>query len=227
VRPHVHILNGPAPEKAPLYSCMPFAHYGILHKDVPVPLYAGQMIQEDIRVFMSLFKIEGHADGAMQAIQLFLQKYSSMKDRKGWDDLAEDVDYVGIIDDLPLCDFQYKVAVHVQESKKMGGMSTNGQHCTGKGILVGENWKDKIETHFVNTPSELRHDAYDQLQVPIVSILYQHVTVNIQYPKLCVWTDDVITDLKAYSTAEDKQGGLQVLCDWNDAVQSANYSLTQ
>jgi hypothetical protein len=63
------------------------------------------------------------------------------------------------------------------------------------------------------------------LQVTIKSI--QPVTVNIHYPKLCVWTEDVITDLKAYSAAEDKQGGLQVLCDWNDAVQSAISSLTQ
>jgi hypothetical protein len=109
----------------------------------------------------------------------------------------------------------------------MGVMSTNGQHCTGKGILVGENWKETIETHFVNDPSELRQDASEQLQVPTGSILYQHVTVNINYPKLCVWTEDVIADLKDYSAVEDKQGGLQVLCNWNDAVQSATCSLTQ
>jgi hypothetical protein len=145
-----------------------------------------------------------------------------MKGRKGWDDLAEDVDYVGNIDDLPLCDLQYKLDVHVQESTPVGVMSTNGQHRTGKGILVGENWKDTIETHFVNDPSELRQDASYQLQVPIGNILYQHVTVNIHYPKLYVWTEDVIADLKAYSAAEDKQGGLHVLCDWN-----AISSLTQ
>jgi hypothetical protein len=58
--------------------------------------------------------------------------------------LAEDADYVGYIDDLPLCDLQYKLAIHVQESTTMGGMSTNGQHRTGKGILVGENWKETI-----------------------------------------------------------------------------------
>jgi hypothetical protein len=149
-----------------------------------------------------------------------------MKGRKGWDDLAEDVDYVGNIDDIHLCDLQYKLAVHVQESTTMGVMITNGQHRTGKGIMVGENWKETIETHFVNDPSELRHDASDQLQVPIGNILYQHVTVNIHYPKLCVWTEDVIADLMAYSAAEDKQGGLQVLCDWNNAVQSLISSLT-
>jgi hypothetical protein len=54
--------DGPAPDKARLYSCMPFVYYGILHKYVHVPFYAGQMTQEDIRVFMSLFKIKGHAD---------------------------------------------------------------------------------------------------------------------------------------------------------------------
>jgi hypothetical protein len=79
----------------------------------------------------------------MQAIQLFLQKYSNMKGHKGWDDLVEDVEYVGNIDDLPLCDLQYSLAVHVQESTTMGFMTTNGQHRTGKGILVGENWKER------------------------------------------------------------------------------------
>jgi hypothetical protein len=105
-------------------------------------------------------------------------------------------------------------------------MSANGQHRTGKGILVGENWKETTETHFVEDPNELRQDVSDQLQVPLGSILYQHVTVNIHYPKSCVWTDDVIADLKAYSAAEDKQGGLQVLCNWKDAVQSAISYLT-
>jgi hypothetical protein len=80
----------------------------------------------------------------------------------------------------------------------MGVMSTNDQHRTGKGILVGENWKETIETHFVNNPSELRQDTSDQLQVPIGSILYQPVTVNNHYLKLCVCTEDVIADLNAY-----------------------------
>jgi hypothetical protein len=140
--PYKFCKDGLAPDKARLFSCMPFVHDGILRKDVPVPLYAGQMTQEDIEEFVSLFKIKGHADGAMQAIQLFLQKYNNMKGREGWDSLAEDDDYIGIIDDLNVCDFQYNLAVHVQHHTKMGVMSTNGQHRTGKGILVGENWKE-------------------------------------------------------------------------------------
>jgi hypothetical protein len=142
--PYKFCKDGPAPDLTRLYSCTPFEHEGILHKDVHVPFYDGQMTQEDIRVFMPLFKIKGHAEGAMQALQLFFQKYSNMKGRKGWDDLAEDVDYVGNIDDLHLCDLQYKLAVQVQESTTMGAMSTNGQHRTGKGILVGEDWKETI-----------------------------------------------------------------------------------
>jgi hypothetical protein len=43
----------------------------------------------------------------------------------------------------------------------MGVMSTNGQHRTGKGILVGENWKETTETHFVEDPNELRQDVSD------------------------------------------------------------------
>jgi hypothetical protein len=75
-------------------------------------------------------------------------------------------------------------------------------------------------------PNELRPDVSDQLKVPLGCILYQPVTVYIHYPKSCVWTEYVITDLKDYSAAEDKQGGLQVLCDWKDAVQSAIRSST-
>jgi hypothetical protein len=44
---------------------MPFVHGGIIHKDVPVPLYAGQMTKENIEELMSMFKIKGHGDGAM------------------------------------------------------------------------------------------------------------------------------------------------------------------
>jgi hypothetical protein len=94
----------------------------------------------------------------------------------------------------------------------MGVMSTNGQHRTCKGILVGDNWKETTETHFVEDTNELQHNVSDQLQVPLGSILYQPFTVNIHYPKSCIWTEDTITDLKAYSVAEDKKGGLQVLC---------------
>jgi hypothetical protein len=94
----------------------------------------------------------------------------------------------------------------------MGVMITNGQHRTGKGILVGENWKETTEPHFVEDPNELRQDVSDQLQVPLGSILNQPVTVNIHYPKSCVWTEDVIAYLKVYSAAEDKQVGLQLLC---------------
>jgi hypothetical protein len=67
---------------------MPFVHDGIIHKDVPVPFYAGQMTKDNIEELISLFKIKGHADGAMQDIKLFLQKYNHMKGRKGWDSLA-------------------------------------------------------------------------------------------------------------------------------------------
>jgi hypothetical protein len=204
--------DGPAPDKARLFSCMPFVHDDIIQKDVPVSFYAGQMTKEDFEEFMSLFKIKGHADGAMQAIELFLQKYNQMKGREGWDSSAYDVEYIGSVDDLPLCDLQYKLDVHVHRHTTMGVMSTDGQHCTGKGILVGENWKETKETHFVEDPNELRKKLSDQLQVPLGSILYQMVTVNIHYPKSCIWTEDVIADPKAYSAAEDNQGGLQVLC---------------
>jgi hypothetical protein len=193
--PYKFCDDGPSPDKARLFSCMPFVHDVIIHKYVLVPLYSGQMTRDDIDEYMSLFKIKGHADGAMQAIQLFLQKYNQMKGRKGWGSLADDVDCIRSVDDLRLCDLQYKLTVRVQHHTTMGVMSTNGQHRTGKGILVGENLKETTETHFVEDPNELRQDVSDQLQVPLGIILYQPVTVNINYPKSCFWTEDVIADL--------------------------------
>jgi hypothetical protein len=135
--PYKFCDDGPAPDKARLFSCMPFVHDGIIHKVMPVHLYAEQMTKDDINEFMSLFKIKGHAYGAMQAIQLFLQKYNHMKGRNGWDSLADDVEYIGSVDDLPLCDFQYKLDAHAQCHTTMGLMITNGLHRTGKVILVG------------------------------------------------------------------------------------------
>jgi hypothetical protein len=134
-------------------------------------------------------------------------KYNQMRGHNGWDSLAQDVEYVGSVYDLSLCDLEYELTVHVQRHTSMSAMSTNGQHRTGKGVLVDD-------------PNELRQDVSDQLQVPLGSILYQLVSVNIDYPKSHTWDEEVVTDLKAYSAAEDKQGGLQVLCDWKDAVQS-------
>jgi hypothetical protein len=92
-----------------------------------------------------------------------LKKYNQMKGHDQWDSLAEDVDYIGSVDDLHLCDLQYKLAAHVQRHKKMGFMSTNVQHRTGKGIMVGENWKEMTETHFVEDPNELQQYVSDQL----------------------------------------------------------------
>jgi hypothetical protein len=224
--PYKFCGDGAAPDKAQLFSCMYFLHDGVIHKYVPVPFYAGQMTKDDIKEFVSLFKINGHADGAMQFIQLFLQKYNQMRGHDGWDILADDVEYIGSVDDLSLCDLQYKLAVHVQLHTTMGVMSTNGQHRTGKGILVGENRKERTETYFVKDPNELRQKVSDQLQFTLGRILYQPVNVNIHYPKSGNWDKDIIADINAYSAAEDTQGGLQVLCAWKDAIQSAINYLT-
>jgi hypothetical protein len=112
--PYKFCDDGLSPDKARLFSCIPFVHDGVIHKDLPVPLYAGQMTKYDIKVLMTLFKINGHADGAMQVIQLVLQKYNQMRGPNRWDSLAEDVEYVGSVDDLSLCDLQYNLDVHVQ-----------------------------------------------------------------------------------------------------------------
>jgi hypothetical protein len=39
--PYKFCDDGQAPDKARLFSCVPFVHDGILHKDVTVPFYAG------------------------------------------------------------------------------------------------------------------------------------------------------------------------------------------
>jgi hypothetical protein len=74
--PYKFCDDGPAPDKAWLFSCMPFVHEVIIHKYVPLTFYARQMNNEDIEEFMSLFKIKVHADGSMRAIHVFLQKYN-------------------------------------------------------------------------------------------------------------------------------------------------------
>jgi hypothetical protein len=117
-----------------LFSCMLFVHDGVRHKHLLVPFYAGQMTKQDSVVFMDLFKIKVHGDGAMQALWLFLQKYITMKDRGRWDTLAEDIKFVGPVDALPLCELEYQLeyqlAVHVQLHTLMGVMSTNRQNRT-------------------------------------------------------------------------------------------------
>jgi hypothetical protein len=94
------------------------------------------MTEEYIVDFMALFKIEGIMDRAMHALQLFLQKYSTFMDWDDWENLADDIDFVGPVDDIPLFALQYQLAVHVQNKKCMGVM-TNGGHHTSKGVLVG------------------------------------------------------------------------------------------
>jgi hypothetical protein len=129
--------------------------------------------------------------------------------------------YVGNVDELPLCELEYRLAVHVQLHTAMGVMTTNGQLRTGKGIMVGGDWRETTETYFMKDPNELRQEVSDQSQVPLGSIIYQSVTVNIHYPRPNNWSEEVIADLRSYSVAEDRQGGLQVVRSWKDAVQDA------
>jgi hypothetical protein len=98
--------DGPASDIAQLFCCMSFVHAGVTHKNLSVPFYAGQMTKEDIMVFMGLSKIKGNKYGAMHAMRLLLHKYITMKDRDGWDNFAEDVEFVGPVDELPLCWFE-------------------------------------------------------------------------------------------------------------------------
>jgi hypothetical protein len=72
----------------------------------------------------------------------------------------------------------------------------------------------------VNDPTELQQEASEQLQVPEGSILYQPFTVNINYPKYNMWSQEVIEDLHSYSADEDRQGGPQVTCTRKDALQN-------
>jgi hypothetical protein len=134
--PYKFCDDGPTSDRAQLFSCMLFVHDGITHKNILVPLYAGQMTKEDSAVFMDLFKLKRQSDGAIQDLQLFLQKYSTTRDQDGWDRLAQDVEFVGPVEELDLCDLEYQLAVHVQDKTPMGVITTNGQHHTGKGILV-------------------------------------------------------------------------------------------
>jgi hypothetical protein len=72
-------------------------------------------------------------------LQLFVQKYSKLTEWDGWDHLSEDVEFVQTVEELPMCELD------VQYRTLMGVVSTNGQHHTGRGVLVGENWKETYE----------------------------------------------------------------------------------
>jgi hypothetical protein len=119
------------------------------------------------------------------------------------------------------------LAVHVQDRTLMDIITTNLQNHTGKGMLMVGNWKETNKTYFVEDPKELQQGVYEQLQVPGGSILYKLVTVNIHYLRSNTWSQEVIEDLKSYSAVEDKQGGLQVIHTWNDAVQEGITVLTE
>jgi hypothetical protein len=124
----------PAPARVQLFSCMVFEHAGINHNNQPVPCYAGQLAK---KILLNVFKINGQADGVMKKLQLFLQKYSMLTKREGWDHLSRDVEFVGPADVLLMCELEYQLAVHVQDSTAMGGMSTSKHHCSGNRILMG------------------------------------------------------------------------------------------
>jgi hypothetical protein len=47
--PYKFCDDGPAPDIARFFSCMSFLLDGIIHKNVPVPIYAGQMTNDDIK----------------------------------------------------------------------------------------------------------------------------------------------------------------------------------
>jgi hypothetical protein len=206
---------------------MTFEHDGIMRNNLLAPFYTGQMIKEDIAVFMDVLKVNGRADGIIQVLPIFLQNYSTLMERELWDHLTEDVKFVGPVEELPMCELEYQLAVNDQDMTKMGVMNTNGQYRSGKGILVRGGWKDTNETYFVLDPNELQQEVSEQLQVPGGGILYQAVTVNIHNTKSNTCIQEVIEDLNSYSIAEDRQGGLQVTRSWKDSVQEGIEAFTK
>jgi hypothetical protein len=89
--PYKFCADGSGNDKAQLFSCMGVSCDGTYRLYVPVPLYTGQMTEEDIMHFMALFNINGNVDGAIQALHLFLQKYSTLTDRVDWESLVDGV----------------------------------------------------------------------------------------------------------------------------------------
>jgi hypothetical protein len=65
---------------------------------------------------MDLFKLKGQEDGTIHALNLLLKRYSTMRDRYGWDRLAQDVVIFGPVEELDLCYFEYQLAAHVQDN---------------------------------------------------------------------------------------------------------------
>jgi hypothetical protein len=52
--PYKFCDDGPASDREQLFSCMLFVNDGVTHKNLSVPMYAGQMTKDDISVFMDI-----------------------------------------------------------------------------------------------------------------------------------------------------------------------------
>jgi hypothetical protein len=87
---------------------------------------------------------------------------------------------------------------------------------------VGGKWVETNNTDYEHDPRELQQqDVSKQLYVPLGSIIFQLVTINIHYSKSNTWTQEVIEDLESYSAADDKYVELQVRRTCEDSVQKA------
>jgi hypothetical protein len=79
ILPYKFKNNGPDKNKASLSSCMGLAYDQRYEKDTRTKYFAGQLTEEDVVIFLHFFKIESDTTDPMIAIQLFLQKYTSLR----------------------------------------------------------------------------------------------------------------------------------------------------
>jgi hypothetical protein len=56
---------------------------------------------------MDVFNINCQSYVVIETLQLFLQKYITLIHRDGWGHLSEDVEFVGPVEELPMCELEY------------------------------------------------------------------------------------------------------------------------
>jgi hypothetical protein len=81
ILPYKLIDDGPHKNKASLFSFMGISFDNKYEPHIATDYYADDLSEEDVKTFLDLFKIESNTKNPLDALQLYLQKYSSLKTR--------------------------------------------------------------------------------------------------------------------------------------------------
>jgi hypothetical protein len=221
ILPYKFTDDGPHKNKARLFFCMGLLFNKKYEPHVATDYYTDDLSEEDVKTFLNLFKIESNTKNPLDALQLYLQKYPSLKKKVEWEELGKDIDFFEDTQHMRIHILQFEIAKLIQHRTTFGIMATNGAHRIAWSIYYGKNWATTYDTWYVDSKEKLYRNKSDKMKVPHTSILFQPVTANIHYPEENAWTKDIINDLFTYSKSEDRQGVLAITRNWKNSVFAA------